>query len=283
MKKKQKNNSFETLDLFSQEYMDSIKDTNEGNIEIKQQETVCLQEQDLKEQAISHKEKVPKKHWIFDNNLRERSERKILKITLQSGDVICYNRAIDTYIAFLQTLSNAQLCDIKLNVAHLPLIDTINHPNYIEWISKEETKMYLNKQSNTEQKWLQLQVINKQLEIGAKIEIGNFDTSKNEQRKHCRTKRIDFDVILNGEKIKGNNGTETYIKAIAAIGIDAIQRKDITFNHKKLITTHKDYNGQIQVAERQWITIPNGTKDKVKWLNIIAALMHKNLKANIIK
>ena len=49
------------------------------------------------------------------------------------------------------------------------------------------------------------------------------------------------------------------------------------FSGKPLITPTKQYNGQIEIGNKRWLTIPPQTKDKLKTLKVISAQMHLNL------
>ena len=72
------------------------------------------------------------------------------------------------------------------------------------------------------------------------------------------------------------------MQAIWKIGIDELQRKEISFSDKPLITRKQQYKGQIQIGPEQWILIPNTTKEKAKLLRIISLMMHLELKISIL-
>lgn len=51
-------------------------------------------------------------------------------------------------------------------------------------------------------------------------------------------------------------------------------RKGVQYSGKPLITLTKQYNGQIEVGERRWLTIPPQTRDKLMTIRIVSANMH---------
>ena len=63
-------------------------------------------------------------------------------------------------------------------------------------------------------------------------------------------------------------------ETIEKIGIETLMRKGVQYSGKPLITLTKQYNGQIEVGERRWLTIPPQTRDKLMTLRIVSANMH---------
>ena len=85
-----------------------------------------------------------------------------------------------------------------------------------------------------------------------------------------------------GEYVGGENPIDTFIDTIWKIGVEEVKRRGMEYCGKPLITTVKQYNGQIQVGENRWLTIPPQTKDKAKMLVVINAVMRLNLEVSII-
>ena len=143
---------------------------------------------------------------------------------------------------------------------------------------------YVNIQSDTQQKYLQLRSINEILKLNLKIEIGTDlqITNKSTTEKQKKSKSSLLVHFPDDEFIAGDNPIDTFIKSIWKIGIDKLQRKELNINEKSLITRNKLYKGQIQVGIDQWLTIPNTTKDKAKLLHIISSIMHIDLKITIL-
>ena len=54
-------------------------------------------------------------------------------------------------------------------------------------------------------------------------------------------------------------------------------RKGVQYNGKPLITPTNLFNGQIEIGEKRWLTIPPQTRDKLRTLIIISATMRLNL------
>ena len=85
-----------------------------------------------------------------------------------------------------------------------------------------------------------------------------------------------------GEYVGNDSAMETFLEVVWKLGIDDIMRKNLTWGSNSLITTSKVINSQVQVGENRWIIVPGTTKDKVKLLRVIMALLHTNLEITII-
>lgn len=66
------------------------------------------------------------------------------------------------------------------------------------------------------------------------------------------------------------------------MGIDDIRKKELSWGGNPLITRTKIANNQVQVDSDRWIIVPNTTKDKVKLLRVIGAMLHIKMEINVI-
>ena len=103
---------------------------------------------------------------------RSRAKKKLLRVTFPNGKVICYNNATSTMIAVLNEIGEDRFSSIKLDLCHLPLLSKEIYPKYQKDMKPICEGWYLNAQSNSDTKFLQLKAINEQLELGLKIELG---------------------------------------------------------------------------------------------------------------
>lgn len=173
---------------------------------------------------------------------------------------------------------------INLELCHLPLLSKEIYPQYKEWMKPVCDGWYLNAQSNSDSKYLQLRSINEQFSLGLNIELGtDFETEKKPiKEKKSRTKDKLLVKFPDGEYVGNDSAMETFLEVVWKLGIDDIMRKNLTWGSNSLITTSKVINSQVQVGENRWIIVPGTTKDKVKLLRVIMALLHTNLEITII-
>lgn len=74
-----------------------------------------------------------------------------------------------------------------------------------------------------------------------------------------------------------------YVKTIKRIGTDKIEKTNLRFAGRKLITATKQYPSQTSLPDGKWLTIPNTTKDKYKMLKIISSMTHTPFEVEITK
>ena len=215
---------------------------------------------------------------------RDRARRKLLRVTFPNGKVLCYKSTTDTLIATMQELGDDVIANIKLQSCHLPLLSKEIYPRYKEWMKPVCNGWYLNTQSNSDTKFLQLNAINEQLSLGLKIELGeDFIAQDNPNKeKRTRTKGEILVKLPDGQCFANNSITNTFLELIREIGIDKIKQKELTWCGKPLITTSKMFNGQVRIDNERWIIVPNTTKDKVKLLRVIGAMLRINMEITSI-
>ena len=215
---------------------------------------------------------------------RDRARRKLLRVTFPNGKVLCYKSTTDTMIATMQELGDDVIANIKLQSCHLPLLSKEIYPKYKEWMKPVCNGWYLNTQSNSESKFLQLNAINEQLSLGLKIELGEDFVAQDNPNKEKRT-RTKGEILVklpDGQCFANNSITNTFLELIREIGIDKIKQKELTWCGKPLITTSKMFNGQVRIDNERWIIVPNTTKDKVKLLRVIGAMLRINMEITSI-
>lgn len=215
---------------------------------------------------------------------RDRARRKLLRVTFPNGKVLCYKSTTDTMIATMQEFGDDVIANIKLQSCHLPLLSKEIYPKYKEWMKPVCNGWYLNTQSNSDTKFLQLNAINEQLSLGLKIELGEDFVAQDNPNKEKRT-RTKGEILVklpDGQCFANNSITNSFLELIREIGIDKIKQKELTWCGKPLITTSKMFNGQVQIDNERWIVVPNTTKDKVKLLRVIGAMLRINIEITSI-
>lgn len=221
---------------------------------------------------------------MMEENLRQRATKKLLRVTMPDGTVICHKSATMTMIDALVAIGSENFPKITTENCHLPLLSKEIYPRYKDYMKPVCDGWYINAQSDTGQKYMQLTSIKSQLGIAMEVEMGTgFITS--DAKVVQKSKKKDDKLLVrfpNGEYAAGENPIDTLIDAIWQIGPDNIRRKELTFKDKPIITLSKQYNGQVQVGQNLWLTVPNQTKDKYKMLRIIDVMMKLRLEISII-
>ena len=143
---------------------------------------------------------------------------------------------------------------------------------------------YLNAQSDSDNKLLQLKAINDQLNLGLKLELGYDLETYDEPKKEKRSKSKDKLLIKmpDGEYIANDSSVDTFLEVIWQLGIEDIRKRDLLWGGNPLITRTKMFNNQVQVDSDRWIIVPNSMRDKVKLLRVISAMLRVKLEISVI-
>lgn len=215
---------------------------------------------------------------------RGRAKKKRIRVTFPNGKVICYKSATDTMVATLQELGDDIISEINMELCHLPLLSKEVYPKYKEWMKPVCDGWYINTQSNSDSKFLQLKAINEQLALGLTIELGDDFEAQENPNKEKRSKSRDKLLVRfpDGQYFANNSSLDTFLEVVWEIGIDEIKRKELSWGGNPLVTSSKMFNNQVQVDEQRWIIVPNTTKDKIKLLRVIGAMFHLKMEITSI-
>lgn len=220
----------------------------------------------------------------MDEVKRGRAKKKLIRVTFPNGKVICYKSTTDTMVATLRELGTYVVQSIKLELCHLPLLSKEIYPKYKEWMKLVCDGWYVNTQSNSESKFLQLKAINEQLNLGLTIELGADFEAQDNPNKEKRSKSKDKLLVKfsDGQYFANNSALDTFLEVVWQIGIDEIKKKELSWGGNPLVTTFKRFNNQVQVDSQRWLIVPNTTKDKIKLLRVIGAMLHINMEITLI-
>jgi len=203
----------------------------------------------------------------------------LLRVTFPDGKVLCYKSATMTFVEALQMIETDRLPKVKLESYHLPLLSQEIYPRFKEWMKPIKDGWYVNVQSDSDQKYMQLVSIVNQLGLDWKVEVGSDFTPSNDKvppRKKREAQRL-MVKFPDGTCFCDSNPVDTFRHTIEKIGVETLMRKGVQYNGKPLITPSNQYNGQIEISENRWLTIPPQTRDKLRTLIIIRATMHLNI------
>lgn len=215
---------------------------------------------------------------------RMRSQKKQLRVTFNDGTVYCYKNATVTFIESLRKIGIDKLKDINLEIGHLPLISQECHERYKEYMKPLDNGWYVNTQSDTSQKYIQLTSIKNSLGLDYIVEIGSdFETSNVKGFAKSREKT---DCLLvqfpDGSYVGGESPKETYSLAIKRIGPELIFRKELMTLGKEIVTRFKKYSNQVDLGNGMWLTVPSQTKDKIRVLESVSSKLKIQLTISTI-
>ena len=200
----------------------------------------------------------------MEEKLRKRATKKLLRVTMPDGTVICHKSATMTLIDALIAIGSENFPNISTENCHLPLLSKEIYPRFKDYMKPVCDGWYVNTQSDTGQKYMQLISIKSQLGIAMEIEVGS-DFITSEAKVVQKAKKTGDKLLVkfpNGEYAAGENPIDTLIDVIWQIGPENVRRRELMFKGKPIITLSKLYNGQVQVGKNFWLTVPGQTKEK---------------------
>ena len=148
--------------------------------------------------------------------VRERTKPYTIRVILPNERVLCFKRAVDTFLETLRTLSLEQLSSINLEKRHLPLVSRECYAVIGKDMKLIKDGWYVDAQSDTREKYLQLRAIVEQLKLDYKVEIGyDFIPTSSSLPRGPRKPKTNFSVDMpDGTLIHGDNARETYLEVI---------------------------------------------------------------------
>lgn len=218
-----------------------------------------------------------------DDKLRLRAKRKLLRVTLPDGRVICRTTAADTMIDTLLEIDPARYPEITLVMSHFPLLGREKIPRFKEFMKPVTDGWWLNTQSNTDVKYLQLKAISDALDLGFIIEIGSdFEPDRTIRQERAGKKKQRMVVRLeDGEAIECPNSGVAFMETVRRLGVSRVKRCNITRCGRPLIAMSKSDNSQEQLDDYHWISMPPSTRDRAKLLKVIAAYLRVPIEVTI--
>lgn len=214
-----------------------------------------------------------------EKKVRQRAKSKKLRVTFPDGRIICYPRAVDTFVAVLREIGSERFPEITLEMSHLPLLSRAIYPEFKDWMKPVCDGWYVNNQSSNDQKYMQLRSIGKSLGLGLTVELGeDFEPQQHPGKERTHKSKSKLSVRLGDadEWLCGANVQDTFIMVIREIGIDEVMKRHIGLGGRDLITHYRQSAAQVEIADSRWMNVPTSTRDKLKLLKVIAA--HLRLK-----
>ena len=216
--------------------------------------------------------------------IRSRAERKLLRVTFPDGTVVCYKNSTTTFVESIRRIGVKNLASLNLELCHLPLFSKEVYPRFQEYMKQLDDGWYVNTQSDTTQKYLQLVSVKNQLGLDIIVEIGSdFQPSlakgfiKARQRNDCLLVKFP-----DGSFVGGQSPKDTYLETFKKMDLNTLRYKEITMFGKEIATRFQKYPNQIEIEKGLWITIPNLTKEKVKVLEGLSSKLKLGLEVTTV-
>lgn len=197
-----------------------------------------------------------------------------IKVTFPDGTVICRRNGVDTILDVLRKIGPGRFPEITLEMRKRPLVSQEKYPEFPGNYTKEICPgwYYLN-QSDTRTRQAQLINIDKLLNLGLLIEVGeNLETSvETAKRGGTRSKTKLVVTMPDGEILDDNSYRDVFVKCIERLGARKVSsRANFDLNKFCPLFTATDASGKrVKLDESLYVAIPTATKETAKILHLI--------------
>ena len=217
----------------------------------------------------------------MEERLREREKPQKLRVVFPDGETLCYTSSKETFVQTLRRIGIDRLSTVDIMADGAPMITKTIIPKHQRHMESLGDGWYVNIGGSTHTKYMRLKSISEKLNLG--LIIDKSDDFKGEKVSRG-SKGVSFLQVSfpDGTIIGEANMTETFFETVIKIGIERVERLNLTHNKKNLITSSQQYNSQVQIAKDKWLVIPASTKDKVKMLNVMNVVLHLGIKIEYI-
>ena len=217
----------------------------------------------------------------MEERLREREKPQKLRVIFPDGETLCFTSSKETFIQTLRRISIDRLSTVDIMADGAPMITKTIIPKHQKYMESLGDGWYVNIGGSTHTKYMRLKSISEKLNLG--LIIDKSDDFKGEKVSRG-SKGVSFLQVSfpDGTVIGESNTTETFFETVIKIGIERVERLNLSHNKKNLITSSQQYNSQVQIAKDKWLVIPASTKDKVKMLNVMNVVLHLGIKIEYI-
>lgn len=218
----------------------------------------------------------------MEANDRIRAKRNKLRVTLPDGSVVCHRNVTSTFVDALKAIGAERFPEITLELAHLPLMSQEVYPRLKEYMKPVCDGWYVNTQSDTNQKYLQLRAINDALQLGFKIELGDFEAEGEKAPAKQKSKAKLMVKFPDGEYIASNNSSDTFLETLWKIGFERITRLPLEICGRPMFSRFQTHFHTVQVDNNLWLSPPGSTKDRARLLKMISVSLRLNLEITVI-
>ena len=217
----------------------------------------------------------------MEERLREREKPQKLRVIFPDGETLCFTSSKETFVQTLRRISIDRLSTVDIMADGAPMITKTIIPKHQKYMESLGDGWYVNIGGSTHTKYMRLKSISEKLNLG--LIIDKSDDFKGEKVSRG-SKGVSFLQVSfpDGTVIGESNTTETFFETVIKIGIERVEKLNLTYNQKNFITSSQQYNSQVQIDKDKWLVIPASTKDKVKMLNVMNVVLHLGIKIEYI-
>ena len=198
---------------------------------------------------------------------------RLLKVIFPDGKEVCFRSPIHTFIEVLKWIGEDRIHEIPIKISDRPLVSHEKYPQFSNYTIEILPGWYYIRQADTEQRYLQLCSINESMNLGLKIELGDFKGEKNPPARGATRPKSNLRVVMpDGSLIDYESYRDVFISVIDKLGPRKISAKaNLDLNgYQPLLTATDTDGGRVKIADHLYLAVPQTAKLAFNILNQIA-------------
>lgn len=204
----------------------------------------------------------------------------IIKVTFPDGTEFCYKSSVNTVIAVLRKLGKERYPEINFTLGSRRVVSQVYEPKLKRYLKEITDGWYYFNQNDTKGKTNQLINLNRQFDLGMKIEVGAFKGTPDPSIPgSTRSKKRLVVTMPDGGVINHESYRDVLADCIYRLGPHRVYNKAnivLTKNQDLLSPTNPNGN-RFKLDETLYMLMPYSTKEAMTILKIIAKRLNENI------
>lgn len=204
----------------------------------------------------------------------------IIKVTFPDGTEFCYKSPVNTVIAVLRKIGKDRFSEISLMRGDNRVVSQSYNPKLKNYTKEIIPGWYYFNQTDTREKTNQLINLNRQFDLGIKIEVGTFKGSSDPSIPGTtRSKNRLVVTMPNGEVINHESYRQVFADCIYKLGPRRVSSQaNIELSKNQDLFSATNMTGsRFQLDETLYMQIPYTAKEAMKILKIIAIRLNEKI------
>jgi len=211
----------------------------------------------------------------------DRAKKKKLRVAFPDGTIFCFRNATTTYMEAIKKIGPEVFASAGLEIGKLPVVSTECYERYKKYMMPLTDGWWVNTQSDSSQKYLQLVSVKNKLELDYDVRLAEeFDEYNAAATQKSRKQDLICVHYSEDEFIHALHNEDVFVATIERIGPERIMHRCIEFMGKDIVTRYNKYPKQRKLDCGLWATIPNSSKDMRRALEYIDDKLKIGLKVS---
>lgn len=224
-------------------------------------------------------------NYLEAEHRAQRSLNRLIKITWPDGEEFCYKHSIYTVLKTLEKIGEPRLGEISLETGGLPLVSQEIFPGLKKCTREIIPGWYYIDKGSTGDRHNQLININRELNLGLKIEVSDqFNGTPNPAKRQSRPKNRLVVTLPDGHIVDYESFRDVFMACIDKLGARRISSKaNLYLNGNRQLLTVTNFEGnRKRIDDTLYLAIPNCVRDAALLLRLISNRLRVNMDIKVL-